>query len=109
MPAEFAQMHGVLRQNLKQLLFGGDDFDQLAIVQNQCIAMTERDGGLQVNQHLPAMLQPQHLAAQMALVMGEDGYVPGRGGPFTGPVICSSVQHDQETSTQSGWSPGRIE
>ncbi len=82
MPAEFAQMHGVPRQNLQEFLLAGDHFDKLAIVQDKRVTMIERHCGFKIDQHLAAMLKPQDLTAQMALVMSEDDDIPCGAGPF---------------------------
>ena len=52
-----------------------------AVVQHQPVAMGKHDRLRQIDKHLVAMLQRQHLAAQMALVMGEHDDVERRRHP----------------------------
>jgi hypothetical protein len=76
-PGELGEVHRPAGADVVDLLLGRYDLGAAAVVEHQHVAMVERDGLGQVDQHLVAMHQRQDAAAQVALVMGEHGEVEG--------------------------------
>jgi hypothetical protein len=94
MPGEFDQMHTVATADFEQLLVGGKDFDQLAVLANQHVAIGEKHWILEIEHHHLAVLQMQELAAQVPQIVRQldlCGRVRGRGAG--GEIRCDAL-HD---------------
>ena len=94
-PAEFGKMHGIARQNFQQVFFSGDHFHELAVVQDQHVAMIKRDGGFKIDQQVVAMLKPKDFAAKVPFVVGENDNVPRYTRPLPGAEKFGGSQHGQ--------------
>lgn len=68
-PAEFDQVRGIATGELDELLVGIDDLDRAVVFHNQPVAGAQFYRFDEVDQHLVATRQRQHLAAQVPLVM----------------------------------------
>jgi hypothetical protein len=69
MPGDFGQMQRVAAAHFKQLFRSGHDFHQIAIVQQQLVAIGKQHGFLEVEHDHLAIVERQKLAAQVPQIM----------------------------------------
>lgn len=77
MPGECRQMHGVSRLDHIDRLVGRDDADRAAVFQLEQVAVRQRHRGDEVHQNPLAVLQRDHVPAQVPFVMFEHGMIEG--------------------------------
>ncbi|QTK80706.1 hypothetical protein AT6N2_C3222 [Agrobacterium tumefaciens] len=93
MPGELDQVKAVLRLDLEQLFIRGANLDQIAVFDDQQVAMGKQYGFLQVQHHHLVILQMQKLAAQMPLVMCQRDVAGGLVAGGSGGAIGGDAQH----------------
>ncbi len=93
MPGELDEMQPVLRLDFEQLFIRGANLDQIAVFDDQQVAMGKQYGFLQVQYHHLVILQMQKFAAQMPLVMCQRDVAGGLVAGGSGGVIGGDAQH----------------
>lgn len=94
MPGELDQMRAVASANLEELLVGGEDLDQFAVVAHQEVAIGEKHRILEIEHDHFAIFQMQQLAAQMAQIMRQLDLGDRMGGRGSGGKIGRDALHD---------------
>lgn len=92
-PGEFGKMQAVAPGNLEQLFLGGNDLDQIAVLQPQLVAIGKQHGFLEVQHDHLAIVEMQQLAAQMAQIVGKLDFGRRRIGGLAGGDIGMDVLH----------------
>ena len=82
-------MNGIAAADRQQLLFGGDDLGMAAVLEHKHVAILERQRLGKIDQQPVAMGQRDHPAAEMPLVMRQDGDVEGT---TRGPSASSAAR-----------------
>jgi hypothetical protein len=91
-PGEAEEMAAVAAAHLAELLGGGQDFDKPSVVEHQVVAVIEPDGPVEVDEHLIAVAQREHLAAEMTLFRIERNAREGRSAGETGTANGRGVE-----------------
>lgn len=92
-PGEFGKMQAVAPGNLEQLFLGGNDLDQIAVLQPQLVAIRKQHGFLEVQHDHLAIVEMQQLAAQMAQIVGKLDLGRRRIGGLAGGDVGMDVLH----------------
>ena len=93
-PGEADQMIGVAGADFVEQFGGGDDFNQAAVIELDGAMVVEGNGLGEIEHDFLAMLQPQQLAAEAALVVFEHDTVEREALAVFGGEMGDGTQHE---------------